>query len=262
MLDSLQRGLRRAIAALTPPSARVRARQRERAVAAASRAPALAWLRTFVPAEGLVFDVGANVGRKADLFRAIPARVVAIEPQPRCVAVLRELFAEDAGVAIEAVALGPEAGEAELLVADADTLSTLDPSFGEATRASGRFAAHRWSGRVRVPVRRLDELVARHGVPDYLKIDVEGFELQVLRGLSRPVPMTSVEFVPELWRRSVDCVGRLRELGPVEGNLVLGEETRFRYESWLAPDDLAAELEALSDRVDLFGDVYIRTAQR
>lgn len=262
MLDSLQRGLRRAIAAFTPASVRVRARRGERLAAAASRGPALAWLRSFVPADGLVFDVGANVGRKADLFRAIPARVVAIEPQPRCVAVLRALFEDDAGVAIEPVALGPEAGEAELLVADADTLSTLDPSFGEATRASGRFATHRWTGRVRVPVRRLDELIARHGVPDYLKIDVEGFELHVLRGLSRPVPMTSVEFVPELWRRSVECVARLRELGPVEGNLALGEETGFRYPSWLAPDELAAELEALGDRVDLFGDVYIRAVPR
>jgi hypothetical protein len=131
MLESLQRRLRRAFAALTPTSLRVRARRRERVEAVASQGPARAWLRSFVPAGRLDFDVGANVGRKADLFRAIPARVVAIEPQPRCVAVLRQIFAEDAGLTIEPVALGPAAGEAELLVADADTLSTVDPTFGD-----------------------------------------------------------------------------------------------------------------------------------
>lgn len=221
----------------------------------------MAWLRSFVPADGLVFDVGANVGRKTDLFRAIPARVVAVEPQPRCIAVLRDLFADDPLVAIEPIALGAEPGEADLLIADADTLSSLDPEFGQATRASGRFADHRWSGRVRVPVRRVDELVARHGVPDLLKIDVEGFELEVLRGLSRPLPMVSVEFVPELWQRTVACVERLRELGPVEGNLVLGEATAFECDAWLDPSSLASMLEGLAERVDLFGDVYIRAAR-
>jgi len=252
--------VRRLLAAIVPAGARARRLRREFTRWSVHDESGLRLYRSLVPPGGLVFDVGANVGRRVRVFHRIPARVVAIEPQPRCVAVLNRLFGGHPQTTIEPVAVGAASGKADLHLADVDTISTMDPSFAEATRRSGRFAGHRWSSRAVVPVTTLDALIARHGEPDFVKIDVEGFEAEVLKGVSRPLRAVSVEFVPELWERSVACIRYLAALGPVETNLALGESMHFESERWMGVEDLAQRLEALAQRVDLFGDVYIRAA--
>ncbi len=246
------------VSRLVPTSMRVRSLRREFDRWSEQDDASLHFYRALIPPNGLVFDVGANVGRRVRVFRKVPARVVAIEPQPRCAAVLQALFGNDRGVTIEPTALGAAPGMAQLLVADVDTISTMDPGFADATKRSGRFAAHTWSERVQVPVITLDSLIARHGAPDFIKIDVEGFELEVLKGLSAAVRSLSVEFVPELWTRTVACVRHLAALGPIEANLALGEKLAFESSTWMDVASLERRLETLAERTDLFGDVYVR----
>jgi FkbM family methyltransferase len=57
-----------------------------------------------------------------------------------------------------------------------------------AVRASGRFSEFEWNDELEVPMRTLDELIREYGVPDFCKIDVEGYEFGVIQGLSRPNP--------------------------------------------------------------------------
>ena len=45
-----------------------------------------------------------------------------------------------------------------------------------------------------VPVTTLDALIERHGVPSFVKVDAEGFEEEVLQGLSRSIKALSFEF--------------------------------------------------------------------
>ena len=46
----------------------------------------------FVPNGGLVFDIGANIGNRIEIFLEIGATVIAVEPQAACVAILKEKF--------------------------------------------------------------------------------------------------------------------------------------------------------------------------
>lgn len=100
------------------------------------RAKALRLYRRFLAEGDLCFDVGANVGDRTELFLALGARVVAVEPQSACVEALARRF----GSRIELVpaALGPRPGEAELLVASYHTLSSLSSEWVAAVQASGR----------------------------------------------------------------------------------------------------------------------------
>ncbi|HEY2135922.1 MAG TPA: FkbM family methyltransferase, partial [Xanthobacteraceae bacterium] len=149
----------------------------------------------FVKPGDLVFDAGAHVGDRVAAFRRLAARVVAIEPQPALVRTLRLLYGRDASVVIEPVALGEAAGTVELrLNIDNPTVSTASAEFVAAAQGAPGWDGQAWTGRVTVPVTTLDALVARHGVPAFIKIDVEGFEAQVLAGLTRPVAALSFEF--------------------------------------------------------------------
>ena len=66
--------------------------------------------RCFVQRGDLVFDIGAHVGDRVAAFRRLGARVVAIEPQPAFVKVLKLLFGRISDVTIEATAVGRDAG--------------------------------------------------------------------------------------------------------------------------------------------------------
>src|SRR5262249_5096644 len=137
----------------------------------------------FVKAGDLVFDAGAHVGDRVAAFRRLNARVVAIEPQPALARTLRLIYGRDRDVAIEPVALGERAGTVELKVnIDNPTVSTASDEFVEAARTAPGWHGQAWTGRVRVAMTTLDVLIARHGVPAFIKIDVEGFEAQALAG--------------------------------------------------------------------------------
>jgi FkbM family methyltransferase len=224
------------------------------------RFEALRFYRRFVARDALCFDVGANIGNRSDLFLALGARVVAIEPQPECAQALRERF----GDLIELVeaALGATCGDAELHVASYHTLSSLSPEWIEAVRGSGRFAEFSWDESLVVPMLTLDELIGRHGLPSFCKIDVEGHELEVLKGLHRALPALSFEYAFERIDSALASVGRLAQLGMHHFNYSEGETLRMALPHWIDEAEMVRYLTALPRTPDSFGDVYARQAAR
>src|SRR5689334_2301451 len=153
----------------------------------------------FARSGDLVFDVGANLGNRTEAFLALGARVIAIEPQLECVQTLRKRFDSSSMLAIEPVALGAHEGQVTLHLTSVPTIATVSPRFIEATHESGRFAAYEYSDRRAVPMTTLDSLARRYGGPAFIKIDVEGFEPEVLSGLTERPPTLralSFEFTP------------------------------------------------------------------
>jgi FkbM family methyltransferase len=225
----------------------------ERWRAGGQRAAAKRFYAGFVRAGDLVFDVGANVGDRTAVFRALGARVVAVEPQGSCLERLRATFSRDPEVRIVAAGLAAARGTMELSICDtAPTISTMSAEWRERGRFSGDF---QWTHTETVPVSTLDALIEEHGVPAFCKIDVEGFERGVLEGLSRPIPRLSFEFTREFIDDAVACVRRLESLGGFGFNASLGESQRF-----LLPENISGDalLKALNDQTDpqLWGDVH------
>lgn len=220
--------------------------------------------RAFVPPGGLCFDIGANVGDRVELFLAIPARVVAVEPQSSCHSVLEARFGGHPRFTLERSALGANPGEAELMAADdyeTSVLATLSRDWAASVQESGRFASRRWERTEVVEVVTLDSLVDRYGPPDFCKIDVEGYEPEVLAGLSTPIPSLSVEFTPERFEATQTCVARLLELGDYGFNHSFGESLALASTQWVGADELLTALEAFRDDSSTFGDVYARLRQ-
>lgn len=219
--------------------------------------------RAFVGSGDVVFDVGAHLGDRTAAFAALGARVIALEPQPEVLRWLRRLVGRNPAVTIRAEAVGREPGTARLAVSRRNpTVSTLAEEWrSHIGEANPTFADVRWQETVEVPVTTLDALIARYGVPAFCKIDVEGFEAEVLAGLSRAVPALSVEFVAGAVGVAVDCVARLAALGRYEFNAIPGEEREFLSERWLTAAEMTTWLAQGAGGVSS-GDVYARLVRR
>lgn len=179
----------------------------------------------------LVFDVGAHVGTRTRAMRAAGARVVALEPQALFARYLRLTKPRDV-VLIEAAAGGRDTVAQMAVSSRHPTVSSLQESFvADAPDAPG-FGHVRWDRTEQVRMVTLDGLIATYGVPAYVKIDVEGFEIGVLSGLSRPVPMLSVEYLPGFPDLTSAVITRLEELGPYRFNPVIGERSGFVWPDW------------------------------
>jgi FkbM family methyltransferase len=213
----------------------------------------------FVQRGDLCFDIGANVGNRIDMFLELGARVVAVEPQAHCFDVLQRRYGANGSVSLVRQAVGANDGTAEMFVSDAHTISSLSPDWIREVSASGRFGAHTWDASETVPLTTLDALIATYGEPTFCKIDVEGYEADVLAGLSRPLRCVSFEYTPELAAAAVDCVWRLEELGPTEFNVSLAESGRLELEQWADAPEMSDRLRALAGG-GTFADVYARSA--
>ncbi|TMQ72840.1 MAG: FkbM family methyltransferase [Candidatus Eisenbacteria bacterium] len=218
-----------------------------------------AFYAQFVGPGSLVFDIGANLGNRSEIFLGLGARVIAVEPQPICHEVLKGLFGHDRRFTLVPMALGDTPGSATMYLADMSGLSTLSEDWIRKTKTSGRFAAHDWKQTVTVPVTTLDALVAEHGSPDFCKIDVEGYEPNVLSGLSRSIRAVSFELVAETSENAARCIAHMESLGRYEYNSSKSESMSLERAQWVSGAEMK-EIVRTKLHPSYFGDVYARLA--
>jgi FkbM family methyltransferase len=214
----------------------------------------------FVRSGDLVFDVGAHVGDRVAAFRRLGARVVACEPQPALVKALRLIYGRDKSVTIEPVAVGAKVGEIELRInVDNPTVSTASADFVKASDGAPGWQGQAWTRNVTVAMTTLDALIARYGMPAFIKIDVEGFEAEALAGLTQPPQALSFEFTTIQREVALACLTRCQALGYVRYNAALGESQTLVHDDWQGADALGRWLAALPAEANS-GDVYATLA--
>ena len=108
----------------------------------------------------------------------------------------------------------------------------------------------------------LDLLAARHGAPHFVKIDVEGYELDVLRGMSTLPPFLSFEIItPEWLAQALACIDYIDGLGPARFTYSLGDTMELQLPDWTTGAELKDILRGLTELTA--GDVIVdgRAAQ-
>ncbi len=214
----------------------------------------------FVPHGSVCFDIGAHVGNHVQAWRALGARVVAVEPQADFVRLLRRLYGRDNGVTIVNAAVGASESTATLLVSErTPTVSTLSRDWTRAVQQDPSFRRVKWRPGSTVHVTTLQALRHAYGVPAFVKIDVEGYEAEVLRGLDTALPCLSFEYLPAAKQVVFDCLERLTKLGDYRYNWSAGETHRLARARWCDADEVRRFVDNLSLR-DGSGDIYARLA--
>jgi len=205
----------------------------------------------------LVFDVGANVGKFSEVLVSLGARVVAIEPNPDLV---RHIQLSVTGGQLEVIqaAVGRCSELAVLRVSDdKDDLSSMSNEWMAAMRSHHKEYESLWGREITVPTTTLDCLAKRYGAPDYVKIDVEGFEEAVLDGLSVQPPLLSFEFNTAFLDATMRCLEK-KVFGPESTfNFIVGQPVRFEREQWISKDQLKRELSTRGTE-DRPGDIFVK----
>lgn len=206
----------------------------------------------FAPGD-IYFDVGAHKGNKADLYLDKGYECVLIEPQPELVEYLLNKYKNNSFVHVVPKGLGKEIDILEMSISSTEpTLSTFSEEW-----KLGRFVGSTWDQKRNIQITTLDFLIKRYGNPRYIKIDVEGYELDVLRGLSSKVGIISIEFTSEYINNALKCISYLDELGYSKFNLSLGEKHSFELDKFVQRDEIIAILTLNSkENPQLWGDIY------
>ena len=217
----------------------------------------LAFYSQFIKKGDLVFDVGANVGSRSKLFLNLGAKVVAFEPQPELSEHLIQHLRHHKDFSLMPIGLGANPSIVELNISDAHVLSSMSNRWIESTTQSGRFSSYNWDKSIDVKVDTLDNMFTKFGVPKFVKIDVEGYEFEVLQGLTQPIKYLSFEFTAEDFNATLNCTHHLDKLGSYFFKFSKGESLTFEMNEWKSIECFNKSLLKLVNNDNrAWGDIY------
>jgi len=210
----------------------------------------------FVKEGDLCFDIGAHLGNRTNAWEALGAKVVALEPQPQCMAYLKNHFGNSKQVTLLKQAVGATEGQATFYVSElTPTISTMATEDWRQAMTDNTSFKVTWDESLEVSVVTLDQLIEQYGMPDFCKIDVEDFEVEVLKGLSVPLPSLSFEYYTPTLFRVFECMDLLDDLAEYQYNWSFGESQVFNSEQWLSSAEMRQIFEGYT-KEDRSGDVY------
>jgi FkbM family methyltransferase len=189
----------------------------------------------------LVFDIGANIGAVTEALLELGSRVVAIEPNISLISEIQARCSNDVNLTILPIAISSSATISKFYISEFIGQSSFREDWSDSKKAPQV---------VFVPTLPFSELVKAFGKPHYVKIDVEGHELDVFLGMKEQIPLVSFEFHMDQPRISeaVKIMERYRTLGGFTANLILEGESSMYFPEWIAYPTFEAEFLKLCEK--------------
>lgn len=190
----------------------------------------------------LIFDVGANRGLKSVIFSKLSKKVISFEPSGKLFLFLKERFKKNTNVKVFNCALGSNPAETDLfIVEDNEAYNSLNKKHFKTTTALRGIATMDTVKRQKIKVETLESFIGLYGVPKFIKIDVEGYEYEVLKGLKTAVPLLSFEAnLPEFCQETVQSIEYLQSLAPDGYKYNFSTNHSFLLESFVQKDEAVA----------------------
>ena len=216
---------------------------------------------SFVPEGSLCFDIGANVGSRTGCFLVMKCRVIAVEPQLQCVAELKKIF-KDQPVTILQKGVGAKPEVKDFYIASNSLISSFNTRWIEDMKNTHK--KDNWDTIVKVEVTTLDHLISEYGLPEFIKIDTEGFEEEVLKGLSIPVNSLSFEYtLPDPENKVLACINLTEKLyeGKALYNISRDEVYKMHFSEPVSGEELKNLLVAEhfnKKNFGNYGDIYVK----
>ena len=199
-------------------------------------------------APGCILDVGASHGGKAEIFRRLAQRVIAIEPDPTAAKTLRHRFRWRNVEVCEFAVAGSEAIIPFYSFEEGSASNTASPEWVDcithADKNPWRIALNQ-PRTTSVKAKPLSYFLKQFWPVKYLKVDAEGFEEQVFSTFDRPAPLISIEFVFPHGRPGLaTCLSKLDALGDYEFNVAISEPPlELELNRWQRTDEITRSIE-------------------
>ena len=210
----------------------------------------------FISKGNLCFDVGANMGFKTDIFLNLGAKVIAIEPQESCSIILKNKYKDL--ILIENKGVGEKNEYKNFYISDNIELSSFKNDW-ISKFTTDRFKGSEIKKTTLVEIITLDSLIAKYGTPKFIKIDVEGYEEEVLKGLTMPFNNLSFEYVaPERIDTIIKCLNILKSRYiNLLCNYAVYNENKLKLNSWLNIEEMILEVMTTHFKHSFAGDIYV-----
>ncbi len=218
----------------------------------------LIFFSNFIKKGDLCYDIGANYGNKTRTYLLLKSKVISVEPQKKCALYLKQAFYKYKNVRIIRKAIGSKVGKADIFISDNGTeFSRLSKKFINTFGNENNQTGFHYRKKEIVAVDTLDNLIDKFGVPKLCKIDVEGYELEVLKGLTKKIPFIVFEFHTDLYANTKKCIARILSIGPALFNYALLESHDLELVKWSDVSLLYKYLDPLVSS-STYGDIYVK----
>ena len=207
-----------------------------------------------IKADSLCFDIGANKGEKSKLFLSVGARVIAFEPQSACITYLEKI--RHNRFSYFPYAVGNKNETKELKLASHIEVATFSDEFIEYFENDSL----QWKNTEKVVVKKLDTLIEAYGIPDFCKIDVEGYELEILSNLTYKIPLIEFEFTGGFIPNTIKIIKLLDKSNTVF-NYNLNEKPIFILKNWVSGDTLINQIRNLAIN-RLHGNIFVKIYEK
>lgn len=214
--------------------------------------------KDFIKEGDLCFDLGSAYGNRTKHFLKLGAsKVVVVEPTAYYQGKLIKKYGKDKRVVLLKVGIADKEGEMEINLCSSPTLSTFNQDEINDIKSNPQMANVEWIGKEKVKLVSLNNLIETYGMPDFVKIDIEGYEEKAFSTLKYAIPCMSFEYHTHFKEQAIKCIDYLSALGEYEFNYSMRESMKFALGKWCDADKIKEEIQRIDPNSD-FGDIYLR----
>ena len=204
----------------------------------------------------ILFDIGANRGFYTDANIDKYDLCILVEANPSLCSFLEGKYKNNSKICIENVIISNKESET-FYISNADTISTVDKEWILKSRFTGNYS---WQPVEGIPTVSLNSLIQKYGEPLFIKVDVEGYEYNVLQSLTKKVSGLCFEWAEEKKDEILLTLVYLQSLGYTRYGLQF--EDSYKYEvkdsEWMSFETIYNHMNASCEtaRKEIWGMIW------